>query len=214
VTKYGLPTSSSNPVTLAPLRGGQPGDERLHWNTRSQEVGIPCPVLPGDPAFDELPIGSNLELGTVTKAPMFPRWFASIQYIHQHNQGQLLYSNDALFTWSKIDTAEFDNLPLLLTVPSILLEVFRFSQDGTPMPNQAQLPPTLPSTGGVSAADLQILIQHLRAQPAAAPVPTTTSAERERAKESDGAEIKYHLIFCRTVEAVDRTDPSAKLQSI
>jgi hypothetical protein len=66
----------------------------------------------------------------------------------------------------------------------------------------------------VSAADLQKLIQHLRTQPVAAPVPTTTSAERERAKESEGATIKYRLMFGRTVEVVDPSDPSSKIPSI
>jgi hypothetical protein len=66
----------------------------------------------------------------------------------------------------------------------------------------------------VSAADLQQLIQHLRTQPAAAPVPTTTSAERERAKESEGATIRYRLMFGRTIEVVDPSDPSSKIPSI
>jgi hypothetical protein len=111
VTKYGLPTSTSSPVTLPPPTGGQPGNARLHWHTILEpEVDIPCfgafpmacPVLPGNPAFDKLPISSDLEPGTVMKAPMFARWFAGIQYIHQHNHGQSLHSNDALFTWSDV----------------------------------------------------------------------------------------------------------------
>jgi hypothetical protein len=66
----------------------------------------------------------------------------------------------------------------------------------------------------VSAADLQQLILQLRTQPAAAPVPTMTLAERERAKESEGATIKYRLLFGRTIEVVDPSDPSSKLASI
>jgi hypothetical protein len=66
----------------------------------------------------------------------------------------------------------------------------------------------------VSAAILQQLILQLRTQPAATLVPTMTSAERERPKESEGATIKYCLLFGRTIEAVDSSDPSSKLVSI
>jgi hypothetical protein len=74
-------------------------------------------------------------------------------------------------------------------------------------------PPPL-TNNGVSAADLQQLILQLRTQPAAAPVPTTASAERKRAKESKGATIKYRLLFGRTIEVVGPSDPSSKLASI
>ncbi len=82
VAKYGLPTSVSNPVTLAPPTGDQPGDERLHWTPILEPVdGIPCfgalplacPVLPGAPAFDGLSILDDLDPGTTTAAPMFAR---------------------------------------------------------------------------------------------------------------------------------------------
>lgn len=85
VTKYGLPTSEPIPVILAPPGGEQPGDKRLHWHTILEpSVGIPCfgafpmacPVLPGDPAFDALNVRDDLDPGTVTRAPMFARWFA------------------------------------------------------------------------------------------------------------------------------------------
>jgi hypothetical protein len=51
VTKYSLPTSTSNPVTLPPPGGGPPGDERLHWNPILEPaVDIPC--------FGALPMAS------------------------------------------------------------------------------------------------------------------------------------------------------------
>jgi hypothetical protein len=88
VVNYGLPTSTSNPVLLPPPGGGQPGDKRLfNWTpVLEPAVNIPCfgafpmacPVLPGDPAFNMLPIGNDLEPGTVTKAPMFARWFSGL----------------------------------------------------------------------------------------------------------------------------------------
>ena len=85
VAKYGLPTSVSNPVTLAPPTGDQPGDERLHWTPILEPVDdipcfgalpLACPVLPRDPAFDGLSILDDLDPGTVTAAPMFAHWFA------------------------------------------------------------------------------------------------------------------------------------------
>jgi hypothetical protein len=91
VAKYGLPTSTSNPIILAPSAGGQPGDERLHWNPILEPaVDIPCfgafllacPVLPGNPAFDPLHIRDDLEASSVTNAPMFARWFAGLQYLY------------------------------------------------------------------------------------------------------------------------------------
>jgi hypothetical protein len=83
----GLPTSASNPVLLPLPEGGQPGDARHHWNPILEpEVDIPCfaalpivyPVLPGDPAFNGLPIDRDLDPNTVTLAPMFARWSAGI----------------------------------------------------------------------------------------------------------------------------------------
>jgi hypothetical protein len=212
VATYGLPTSASNPVLLPPPEGGQPGDARLHWNPILEpEVDIPCfaalpiarPVLPGDPAFDELPIGRDLDPNAVILAPMFARWFTEIQYLHQHHHGFSLHTGDTLFTWADVDAEGFSNLPLR-TSPTILLEgigtldehhvnmaaifkaerlatFFRFSQHGTPALSSQPVPvPGL--TGGVSAADLHALIQSLRTPTAAlAPLPTTTSVERERA---------------------------------
>jgi hypothetical protein len=128
VVKYGLPTSTSNPVLLPP--GGQPGDEHLNWTPILEPaVNIPCfgaflmacPVLPGNPAFDMLPIGSDLEPGTVTKAPMFARWFSSLQYLCQHNHGVSLHADNTYFTWSEVEAAKFAELPLR-NAPAILLE--------------------------------------------------------------------------------------------
>jgi hypothetical protein len=82
VTKYSLPTSTSNPITLPLPGGGQPGDKWLHWTPILEPaidtpcfgaLPMACPVLPGDPAFDKLPISNNLEPATVTKAPMVAR---------------------------------------------------------------------------------------------------------------------------------------------
>jgi hypothetical protein len=194
-----------------------------------------CPVLPGDPAFDMLPIGNDLEPGTVTKAPMFARWFSGLQYICQHNHGVSLHADNTYFTWSEVEATEFADLPLH-NAPAILLEgagtlddhhvnmaaifkaerlvaYFRFSQNGI-VRQAPTTPPPPPSTGGVSAADLQKLIDHLRSNPASAPVPTTTWAERERVKESEGAVTKYRLLFGRTVEVSDPTDPTTKVAAI
>jgi hypothetical protein len=130
VATYGLPTSASNTILVPPPEGGQPGDARLHWNPILEpEVDIPCfaafpiacPVLPGDPTFDELPIGRDLNPKTVTLAPMFACWFAGIQYLHQHHHGVSLHTGDTLFTWADVDAEGFSNLPLR-TSPTILLE--------------------------------------------------------------------------------------------
>jgi hypothetical protein len=95
-----------------------------------------------------------------------------------------------------------------------LAAFFRFSQHGTPALSSRPVPFPGP-TGGVSAADLQALIQSLRTPTAAlAPLPTTTSAERERAKESEGAIIKYQLMFGRTVEVVNPLDIFDKQKTI
>jgi hypothetical protein len=83
VTKYGLPTSESNPAILAPPGGGQPGDERLHWHTILEpSVDIPCfgafpmacPVLPGDPAFDALNVRDDLDPGKAKRMAAFFRF--------------------------------------------------------------------------------------------------------------------------------------------
>jgi hypothetical protein len=66
----------------------------------------------------------------------------------------------------------------------------------------------------VSAADIQTLIQHLRAQPASAPLPTTTSAERKRVKESEGNMIKYQLLLGRTIEVVNPVNQTDRQQTI
>jgi hypothetical protein len=194
-----------------------------------------CPVVPSDPAFDMLPIGNDLEPGTVTQAPMFARWFSGLQYLFQHGHGVLLLVDNTYFTWSEVKAAKFVDLPLC-NAPAILLEgigtldghhvnmaaifkaerlaaYFCFSQNGIVCQTPATPQPPL-STGGVSAADLQNLIDHLRSNPASAPVPTTTSAERERVKESEGAVTKYRLLFGRTVEVSDPTDPTTKVAAI
>jgi hypothetical protein len=200
---------------------------------------LACPVLPGDPAFNSLHIRNDLEASSLTIAPMFSRWFTGLQELYQHNHGMSLHASDTLFTWADIDTINFDTLLPLRAAPTVLLEgigsleehyvnlavifkgeqmaaYFRFSQNGTPASlHQAAAPPPSPSTNnGGSAADLQQLIQHLRRHPATAPVPTTTSAERECAKESEGATIKHRLLFGRTVEVVDPSDPSSERASI
>lgn len=192
-------------------------------------------VLPGDPAFDMLPISSDLEPGTVTKAPMFARWFSGLQYLFQHGHGVLLHADNTYFTWSEVEAAEFADLPLR-NAPAILLEgigtlddhhvnmaaifkaerlaaYFRFSQTGIVRQAPATPQPP-PSTGGVSVADLQKRIEHLRSNPASAPVPTTTSAEQERVKESEGAVTKYRLLSGRTVEAADPTNPTTKVPAM
>jgi hypothetical protein len=245
VVTYGLPTSEPNPVLLPPPEGGQPGDAHFHWNpilepevdiTCFAALPIACPVLPGDPAFDGLPIDRDLDPNTVTLAPMFARWFAGIQYLHQHHHAFSLHSGDTLFTWADVDAEGFSNLPLR-TPPTILLEGigtldedhvnmaaifkaerlaarFHFSQHGTPALSLQPVPVQGP-TGGVSAADLHALIQSLRTPTAAlAPLPTTTSAERERAKESESAIIKYQLMFGRTVEVVNPLDIFDKQKTI
>jgi hypothetical protein len=194
-----------------------------------------CPVLPGNPAFDMLPIGKDLEPGTVTKAPMFARWSSGLQYLCQHNHGVLPHADNTYFTWSEVEAAEFADLPLR-NAPAILLEgigtldnhhvnmaaifkaerlaaYFRFSQNGIVRQAPATPQPP-PNTGGVSATDLQKLIDHLRSNPASAPVPTTTSAEIERVKESEGAVTKYRLLFGRTVEVSDPTNPTTKVAAI
>jgi hypothetical protein len=241
----GFPLSASNPVLLPPPEGGQPGDARLHWNPLLEpEVDIPCfaalpiacPVLPGDPAFDKLPISRDLDPNTVTLAPMFARWFAGIQYLHQHHHGFSLHTGDTLFTWADVEAEGFSNLPLR-TSPTILLKgigtldehhvnmaaifkaerlaaFFRFSQHGTPALSSQPVPVPGPA-GGVSAADLHALIQSLRTPTATlAPLPTATSAERERAKESEGAIIKYQLMFGRTIEVVNPLDIFDKQKTI
>jgi hypothetical protein len=199
---------------------------------------LACLVLPGDPAFDSLHIHNNHEASSVTTAPMFACWFAGLQYLYQHNHGMSLQASNMLSTWAEVTTTKFDALPLP-AAPTVLLKgigsldyehhvnmavifkvermvaYFRFSQSGRPKLRQTA--PTSPSpltTNGVSVADLQRLIQDLYTQPAAAPVRTATSAERERAKESEGATIKYRLLFGRTVEVEDPSDPSSKLASI
>jgi hypothetical protein len=49
---------------------------------------------------------------------------------------------------------------------------------------------------------------------ALAPLPTTTSAERERAQESEGDIIKYQLMFGRTVKVVNPLDIFDKQKTI
>jgi hypothetical protein len=149
----------------------------------------------------------------------------------------LLHADDTYFTWSEVDTGEFDNLPLC-AAPGFLLKSigtldehhvnmaaifkakrmaanFRFSQHGTPTVRQpAAAPPPPQSTGGVSAADLHKLIEHLRFQPASAPVTTTTLAEQERVQESKGAGTKHGLFFGHTFHVDDPTDPTNSLATI
>jgi hypothetical protein len=121
VARYGIPTSVSNPVTLAPPTGDQPGDERLYWTPILEPaVDIPCfgalplayPILAGDPAFDGLSILDGLGPSTVTAAPMFARWFVGIQYLQQHHHGVSLHAGDTLFTWADVNISEFAGLPL------------------------------------------------------------------------------------------------------
>jgi hypothetical protein len=94
-----------------------------------------------------------------------------------------------------------------------LAAYFRFTQHGTPALHALPTVPAPPS-GGVSAADIQTLIQYLRAQPVSSPLPTTTSAERERVKDSEGTMIKYQLLFGRTIEVVNPVDQADRKQTI
>jgi hypothetical protein len=130
VDMYGLPTSPSNPVTLPLPEGEQPGNVHLHWNPILEPaVDIPCfaalsvacPVLPGNPAFNGLPINCNLDPNAMTLAPMFARWFVGIQHLHQHHHGFFLHAHNTLFTWAELDEECFSNLPLRIS-PTILLE--------------------------------------------------------------------------------------------
>jgi hypothetical protein len=63
-------------------------------------------------------------------------------------------------------------------------------------------------------SDLHALIQHLRTQPASTPLPATPSVECKRVKKSEGAIIKYQLLFGRTVEVVNPLDLSNKEKTI
>jgi hypothetical protein len=129
VAKYGIPFSVSNPVTLSPPTGGQPGDKRLHWTPILEPVAdipcfgallLACRILAGDPAFDGLPILDDLNPSTLTAAPMFTRWFAGIQYLQQHHHGVSLHAGDTLFTWAAVNASEFAGLPLRISPATML----------------------------------------------------------------------------------------------
>lgn len=116
-------------------------------------------------------------------APMFAYWVARIQYLHQHYLGLSLHAGETLCDWAEVDVEGFSDLSLSIS-PTILLEgigtleehhgnmaaifkaeplaaFFRFSQHGTQLLACSWHIQGL--TSGVSATDLQALIQHLHA---------------------------------------------------
>jgi hypothetical protein len=94
-----------------------------------------------------------------------------------------------------------------------LAAFFRFSQHGTPAICLYLFPFANP-TSGVSAADLHSLIQHLHSQPVSMPLPTTTSAESKKVKESEGGIIKYQLLFGRISIILTGSKQSSSLSHV
>jgi hypothetical protein len=167
--------------------------------------------------------------------PMFACWFAGIQYLQQNHHGTSIHASYTLFTWVDVNASKFAGLPFRMS-PTILLKGIatldehhdnmsatfkaeqlaafsRFTQHGTPA--MLSLPPIqVPPSGGVSTADIQTLIQHLPSQLVSTPLPTTTSAERERVKESEGSTIKYQLLFGRIILVINPVDQADRQQII